>query len=73
MNGNQIINMIIRQVMRRVINKGVNTGIDLASRRGRSDGDMTEDERSRSQTQADQGRNMAKRARKAGRLTRRLF
>lgn len=69
MNANAIINMIIRQVTRRLVNKGVNAGIDLATRRGKSDGDMTVADKER----AAQGKDLAKRARQAGRITRKMF
>ncbi len=73
MNANQIINMIIRQVTRRLVNKGVDAGIDMASRRGKARDQMTEDERARADSQTRQGKDMVKRARKARRLTRKLF
>ncbi|WP_371169799.1 hypothetical protein [Aliiroseovarius sp. 2305UL8-7] len=73
MNANQIINMIVRRVMHVLVNKGVNAGIDLASRRGKSRDEMTDDERAQADTQARQGKDMAKRARQARRITRRFF
>lgn len=73
MNANQIINLIIRQVTRRLVNKGVNAGIDLASRRGKSRDTLTDEERRRADTQARQGKDLAKRAKQARRVTRKLF
>ncbi|MCK8482449.1 hypothetical protein MUY21_00220 [Aliiroseovarius sp. S2029] len=73
MNLNQIINMIVRQVTRRLVNKGVDAGIDMASRRGKSRDEMTNEERARADSQSRQGKDMAKRARKARRVTRKLF
>lgn len=69
MNANQIINMVIRMVTRRLINTGVNTGIDMMSRRGKSKEEMTPEDHARAQ----QGKDIAKRARQARRVTRRLF
>ncbi|MDE9450609.1 hypothetical protein J3R80_09030 [Aliiroseovarius sp. Z3] len=73
MNANQIINMIIRQLTRRLVNKGVDVGIDMASRVGKSRDQMTDDERARADSQAKQGKELAKRARQSRKLTRRLF
>ena len=70
MNIERIITMIIRQVTRRLVSRGVDAGIDMASRKRGGDGDapMTPEERARAQA----GKDAAKRARQAARLTRRM-
>ena len=64
MDFNRLINMVINTVLRRFIN----TGINFAAKRGKSNADMTQNDHA----QANAGREMAKRARKAARVTRRL-
>lgn len=68
MNLNQILNMVLRILLRRGVNWGVNKGIDLAARKGKAPAQMTEAER----REAQNARDLAKRARKAARLTRRF-
>jgi hypothetical protein len=68
MNANQIINMVMRMLGRRLINGGINKGIDLAAGRGKPAAEMTPEEHA----QATQARQLAKRARQAARITRRL-
>lgn len=60
----QILNMVMRQLMHR----GINAGIDQLSRRGKAPQQMTPEERE----QAAKARDLAQKARKAARLTRRL-
>ena len=68
MNLNQIINMIVRTVMRRVVNHGINKGIDYASRRGQPKADAGRGDHGQSKD----ARALAKRARQAAKITRRL-
>lgn len=68
MNLNQIINLITRIFVRKAVNSGINKGIDFAARRGKAAKDMTPAEHA----QANSAREMAKKARKAARVTRRL-
>ncbi len=64
MNPNAIINMIIRLFMRR----GMNAGINYMANRGRDPKDMTPEERQNAKA----GRENAKRAQQAMRVTRRM-
>ncbi len=64
----RIIQMVFNQVMRRAVNTGINKGIDLAARKGKPAGQMTADDRK----QAASAREMAKRARQAAKITRRM-
>ncbi|MDO5657006.1 MAG: hypothetical protein Q4G36_01605 [Paracoccus sp. (in: a-proteobacteria)] len=68
MNLNGLINRLIRMFTMRAINTGINT----AARRGKSEADMTPEERARARAQAKKGREIAKRARQAARITRRM-
>ncbi len=68
MDFNRLINMVINTVLRRFINTGINKGMNFAAKRGKSNADMTPNDHA----QANAGRDMAKRARKAARVTRRL-
>ena len=68
MNSNQLINMLIRRFSRIAMNKGINAGIDMASRRGRPEGEMTPEDRKL----ARQAKQSARRARQAAKLTRRM-
>ena len=68
MNFNSIINMIVNIFVRKAVNTGINKGINYAAGKGKPDAQMTQMER----TQAQKGREMAKRARKAASITRRL-
>jgi hypothetical protein len=68
MDLNQIINMITRMFVRKAVNKGINKGIDFAARRGKSPAAMS----AADHKQANSARDIAKRARKAARITRRL-
>ncbi|OYX44260.1 MAG: hypothetical protein B7Z02_05750 [Rhodobacterales bacterium 32-67-9] len=65
---NQIVDMIVRTVMRRVINLGINKGIDYASRRGQQKPGAGGGDHSQSRD----ARALAKRARQAAKITRRL-
>lgn len=69
MDLNQIWNLFLRTVLRRGMNWGINKGIDYASGKrgaGRAQGQGGDN------AQARQARDMAKRARKAAQLTRRI-
>ncbi|MDO5621095.1 MAG: hypothetical protein Q4G24_06465 [Paracoccus sp. (in: a-proteobacteria)] len=76
MNMNQILNMLQRMLLRRAMNWGINKGIGMLGKRTAQNGaqtdqpeaPMTPEERKRVQ----QSRDMAKRARQAARITRRL-
>ncbi len=64
----RLIQMIINAVMRQVINRGVKSGIDYATRGGKPQNLMTPEERD----QAKGAKDMAKRARQAANLAKRL-
>lgn len=64
MNPNAIINMIMRLFLRR----GMNAGINYMANRGRNPKDMTPEERQNAKA----GRENAKRAQQAMRVTRRM-
>ncbi|WP_347313342.1 hypothetical protein [Defluviimonas sp. SAOS-178_SWC] len=64
MNLNRLLNIVINTVVRRLVNFGINKGVGYASRKG---GAKTADH-----GQARDARALAKRARKAARITRRL-
>lgn len=72
MGGNQIIRMLGQMAMRALVTIGITRGIDWWARRGNKDRDpdrpMTAEERARAQT----ARKLARRARQAARITRRL-
>lgn len=62
------LDRILRMILGRVMNRGINAGIRHATNRGRDPQDMTPEERSR----ARDGRETAKRARQAMKITRRM-
>ncbi|MBP9182043.1 MAG: hypothetical protein KBF78_02835 [Fuscovulum sp.] len=64
----RFLTQILNMVFRKFLNRGINAGIDHLSRRGKPPAEMTPAERQ----QAQQARDLAKRARQAARLTRRL-
>ena len=64
MNLDQIIRLITRLFMRR----GINAGINYAARRGKDPAEMTKEDKA----QAQSVKTTAQRARKAGRLVRRI-
>jgi len=68
MNFDQIFNMFSRLVLRRAMNWGITKGIDTVAGKGKPAADMTSQERHL----AHRGRDAAKMARKAARITRRL-
>lgn len=68
MDLNQLWKMVLRIFIRKGVNWGMNKGIDYVARRGKSPADMTPQDHA----QANQARQMAKRARKAARITRRI-
>ncbi|MBD3787607.1 MAG: hypothetical protein IE922_11695 [Sphingomonadales bacterium] len=63
MNLNQLINMAIRMITRRLLNAGIDKGAQMLSSRGKAEG---------SPEQRKQAAEMAKRAKQAARLTRRM-
>lgn len=69
MDFNRLITMALSMFMKRFIATAVDKGIDYAARRGKSESEMTEAERS----QAAQGRQMADRAKQIRNATRRFF
>ena len=60
--------MIINTFVRKAVNTGITKGIDYAARRGKAPAQMTDADRD----QARSARDLAKRAGKAARITRRL-
>ena len=64
MNVNQLINMLMRRFSRIFINKS----IDFAARRGRDPQEMTPDEKARARS----AKQMARRAKDAAKLMRRM-
>ena len=68
MDLNRIIQMIVNTLLRRFMGRAINTGIDYAARRGKAAGDMTPAERE----QARSAKDLAQKARKVSRLTRRF-
>jgi hypothetical protein len=68
MDWSRLLNGVLNQLLRRFLGRTINTGIDYAARRGKDVADMTPDERE----QARSAKQLAQRARKISRLTRRL-
>lgn len=68
MDWSRLLNGVLNQLLRRFLGRAINTGIDYAARRGKDMADMTPDERE----QARSTKQLAQRARKISRLTRRL-
>jgi hypothetical protein len=68
MNLDRIISMIFNQIMRRVMNAGINKGISHFAGKSKPAADMT----AADHAQGANGNEMAKRARQAAKLTRRL-
>ena len=64
----RIIQMIINAVLRQLVNRGVKSGIDYATRGGKPVSQMTPDERA----QTLDAKALAKRARQAANLARKL-
>ena len=64
----RIFQMIVNAVLRQLVNRGVKTGIDYAARGGKPANQMTPQDRARSQD----AKALAKRARKAANLARKL-
>ena len=69
MDFNRLITMAMSMFMKRFISVAVDKGIDYAARRGKPEAEMTEAERAN----ANQGRQMADRARQIRNATRRFF
>ena len=61
MDLSKIIQMVINLVLRKVINRGVDAGINYASKRGKTDDQMTPEDLQ----QAKSAKEMAKRAKQA--------
>jgi hypothetical protein len=68
MDLSRILNMVINMVVRKLIGKGVDAGINYATRRGKTDEEMTPEDHA----QAQEAKLMAKRARQAAGLARRI-
>ena len=68
MDMRQIMRILNMLGLRRLIGKGINMGIDRAAGRGKPPAEMTPEERAQAKT----GKDMAKRARKLGRMGRRI-
>jgi hypothetical protein len=68
MDVQRLISMLGRMFLRKAMTKGLNAGIDLFARKGKAPADMTPADHE----QARQAREMAKRAKQAARITRRL-
>ncbi len=64
----RIIQMIINAVLRQLVSRGIKSGIDYASRRGKPASDQTPEEIAPSQD----AKALAKRARQAANLARKL-
>lgn len=64
----RFLTQILNMVMRKLMHRGLNAGIDHLSRRGKTPQQMTPEERE----QARKARDLAQKAQKAARLTRRL-
>ena len=65
---NRILNQIINQLVRRMVNFAINAGFDLWAGKGKKPQDMTPEEHE----QAQKSRDLAKRAKDAARITRKL-
>ncbi len=68
MNIDRLIRMIVNMVTRRAVNAGIDKGIALATRGGKARGAAAE----KGGAQARDARALAKRARQAAKITRRL-
>jgi hypothetical protein len=68
MDVQRLISMLGRMFLRKAMTKGLNAGIDLVARKGKAPADMTPADHD----QARKARDLAKRARQAARITRRL-
>jgi hypothetical protein len=64
----RLLQSVLQSVLRQLLRRGVNAGIDHVARGGKPEAEMTDEER----MQARAGRRMARRARDAARITRRL-
>ncbi|AMY69768.1 hypothetical protein [Frigidibacter mobilis] len=74
MNLNQIVSMILNTLMRKAVNKGVNAGMGHLGKGKKPAGTAAKTSASNGQTvaQSKAGRDLAKRARQAAQVTRRL-
>ncbi|MFE3838154.1 hypothetical protein [Pseudogemmobacter sonorensis] len=73
MDVNRIVRMLTNMFLRKAMNRGVKTAIDLAGRkRTPPEGTAPEGTRPEDREQAARGRDLARRAQKAARITRRL-
>ncbi|WP_112309160.1 hypothetical protein [Pseudogemmobacter bohemicus] len=68
MDMNRLINMLVNMFLRKAVNKGVRSATDYAARRGKSDAELTPEDRE----QAKKMRDLADKARKAARIGRRM-
>jgi hypothetical protein len=68
MDLSRLLSMIGRMVFRKAMNKGIRMGVETLATRGKPAAEMTPEDRA----QAARTREMAKRARQAAKITRRL-
>lgn len=65
----RMIQMLLNRFLGQIINRAINTGISFAARRGKGPAELTDEER----RQARSGQDLAQKARKISRASRRLF
>ncbi len=65
----RILQKLLSQFLGRLMNRAIDSGISYAARRGKDPADLTEEERA----QARSGQELAKKARKISRASRKLF
>lgn len=65
----RILQKLLSQFLGRLMNRAIDSGISYAARRGKDPADLTEEERA----QAQSGQELAKKARKISRASRKLF
>lgn len=68
MDLNRLINMLVNMFLRKAVNKGIRTATDFAARRGKTEAELTPEERETARRMRD----LSDKAKKAARLGRRL-
>ncbi|MCL4065737.1 hypothetical protein M3484_04035 [Pseudomonas sp. GX19020] len=68
MDLNRLINMLVNMFLRKAVNKGIRTATDYAARRGKTEAELTPEERENARRMRD----LTDRAKKVARLGRRL-
>ncbi|SEB99994.1 hypothetical protein [Rhodobacter sp. 24-YEA-8] len=68
MDLNRLINMLVNMFLRKAVNKGIRTATDYAARRGKTEVELTPEERENARRMRD----LTDRAKKVARLGRRL-